>query len=162
MGLMSFVQHTHPRMAWYDDEREWSFYHVQLKSSAHVRFPWPFERVLNNIMDHPAHHLDPAIPLYNLPASQKLLEEMAQPHAVTYLWTPWNYLQTCSACKLYDYRRHCWTDFAGNPTTPCNLPAFPHPQSSVISDQSPVISDEAKRQAADAARGLASSLITDD
>ena len=38
------------------------------RSTAHVVFPWPIERLLNNIMDHPAHHLDPTIPLYNLPA----------------------------------------------------------------------------------------------
>jgi omega-6 fatty acid desaturase (delta-12 desaturase) len=127
MGFMSFVQHTHPRMAWYDDEAEWSFYHVQLRSTAHVRFPWPIERLLNNIMDHPAHHLDPAIPLYNLPMSQKLLEEVTTTHSVVYLWTPWGFYRTCAACKLYDYRRHCWTDFNGNPTTPTNLPDFPRP-----------------------------------
>jgi omega-6 fatty acid desaturase (delta-12 desaturase) len=130
MGFASFVQHTHPRMAWYNDEAEWSFYHVQLKSSAHVIFPWPIERLLNNIMDHPAHHLDPAIPLYNLPQSQKLLEETAPQDAVVVRWTPWEYLRTCAACKLYDFRRHCWTDFDGVPTTPCNLPELPLPAES--------------------------------
>jgi len=80
MGFVSFLQHTHPSMAWYDNEAEWSFYHVQLRSTAHVRFPWPIERLLNNILDHPAHHLDPTIPLYNLPDSQKLLEEVAGAH----------------------------------------------------------------------------------
>ena len=77
MGFVSFLQHTHPRTAWYDDEAEWSFYHVQLRSTTHVTFPWPIERLLHNIMDHPAHHIDPTIPLYELPASQKLLEERA-------------------------------------------------------------------------------------
>jgi omega-6 fatty acid desaturase (delta-12 desaturase) len=125
MGFVSFVQHTHPRMAWYDDEEEWSFYHVQLRSTAHVKFPWPIERLLNNIMDHPAHHLDPTIPLYNLTGSQRLLEEVAGPHAVVYRWTPADFWRTCAACKLYDFERHCWTDFAGVPTTPCNLPEFP-------------------------------------
>ena len=127
MGFVSFIQHTHPRMAWYDNEKEWSFYHVQLRSTAHVVFPWPIERLLNNIMDHPAHHLDPRIPLYNLPKSQKLLEETAPEHAVVVRWTPWEYLRTCAACKLYDFRRHCWTDFRGRPTTPCNLPSLAQP-----------------------------------
>ena len=36
MGLMSFIQHTHPRLAWYDSESEWSFYHVNMTSTAHV------------------------------------------------------------------------------------------------------------------------------
>ncbi len=57
MGFISFIQHTHPRLAWYDDPQEWSFYHVQLKSSTHVVFPFPIERILNNIMDprRPSH-----------------------------------------------------------------------------------------------------------
>jgi len=121
-GVVSFIQHTHPRTAWYDNEKEWSFYHVQLRSTTHVVFPWPIERLLNNIMDHPAHHIDPTIPLYELHSSQKLLEQQAPKHSVVvYYWTPLEYLRTCRACKLYDYRRHCWLDFAGKPTTPEGL-----------------------------------------
>jgi omega-6 fatty acid desaturase (delta-12 desaturase) len=122
MGVVTFIQHTHPRTAWYDNEDEWSFYHVQLRSTTHVVFPWPIERLLNNIMDHPAHHIDPTIPLYELPASQRLLEQRAPEHSVVVpYWTPMEYLRTCRACKLYDYRRHCWLDFAGHPTTPEGL-----------------------------------------
>jgi omega-6 fatty acid desaturase (delta-12 desaturase) len=124
MGFVSFIQHTHPLMAWYDCEDEWSFYHVQLRSTAHVIFPWPVERLLHNIMDHPAHHLDPTIPLYELPRSQKLLEEACPEFAVVIPWTPLEYLRTCSACKLYDFHRHCWTDFNGNPTSPQGLPGL--------------------------------------
>lgn len=121
MGFVSYLQHTHPRIAWYDNEREWSFYHVQLKSTTHVVFPWPIERLLNNIMDHPAHHLDPAIPLYELPPSQKRLEEMAPAHSVVIPWSIREYFRICRVCKLYDYRKHCWLDFQGNPTTPSGL-----------------------------------------
>lgn len=122
MGFMSFIQHTHPLLAWYDDPAEWSFYHVQLKSSTHVMFPWPIERLLNNIMDHAAHHIDPTIPLYNLPESQRLLEQTCPEHAAVIRWTPWQFWETCQVCKLYDFKRHCWTDFAGRATSPCNLP----------------------------------------
>ncbi len=136
MGFVSYIQHTHPRMAWYDNEEEWSFYHVQMRSTAHVVFPWPIERILHNIMDHPAHHLDTQIPLYRLPQAQKALEESAPMHAVVIHWTPWDYLHTCSACKLYDFHRHCWTDFAGTPTTPCNLPGLPRPRAGLSAAQS--------------------------
>jgi omega-6 fatty acid desaturase (delta-12 desaturase) len=132
MGFVSFIQHTHPRMAWYDNEDEWSFYHVQLRSTAHVVFPWPIEHLLHNIMDHPAHHLDPQIPLYRLPQAQKALEETAAEHAVVIRWTPLDYWRTCAACKLYDFDRHCWTDFAGVPTTPCNLPELPVPAADTL------------------------------
>jgi omega-6 fatty acid desaturase (delta-12 desaturase) len=116
-GAASFVQHTHPRTAWYDREDEWSFYHVQLRSSTHAVLPWPLGPMLHNIMDHPAHHIDPTIPLYELPASQKLLEERAPEHSVVVPLTVREYLRICRVCKLYDYRRHCWLDFDGNPTT---------------------------------------------
>jgi omega-6 fatty acid desaturase (delta-12 desaturase) len=125
MGFVSFLQHTHPRIAWYDDPDEWSFYHVQLRSTTHVTFPWPIERLLNNIMDHPAHHIDPTIPLYELPASQRLLEERTPEHSVVVPWSVREYLRICRCCKLYDYRRHCWLDFAGNPTTPEGLNRVP-------------------------------------
>jgi omega-6 fatty acid desaturase (delta-12 desaturase) len=125
MGFVSFLQHTHPRMAWYNREDEWTFYHVQLKSTAHVVFPWPVERLLYNIMDHPAHHIDPTIPLYELTESQRELEQTCPEHAVVIRWTPLDYFRTCAACKLYDFERHCWTDFRGVATTPGDLPGLP-------------------------------------
>jgi len=121
MGFVSFIQHTHPDTVWYDDQRQWSFYQVQLASSTHVTFPWPIERILHNIMDHPAHHIDPAIPLYQLPASQKALEQFAPEHSLVVPFTIGEYLRICRTCKLYDYRRHRWLDFDGNPTTECQI-----------------------------------------
>lgn len=124
MGFVTFIQHTHPRLAWYDDPKEWTFYHVQLKSSTHVVFPYPIERLLNNIMDHAAHHIDPAIPLYHLPESQRLLEQTCAEHAAVIRWSPWQYLELCRACKLYDFERHCWTDFEGRVTSDTGLPTL--------------------------------------
>ncbi|MEO5912809.1 MAG: fatty acid desaturase [Luteolibacter sp.] len=124
MGFVTYLQHTHPRLAWYDDPKEWSFYHVQLKSSTHVVFPYPIERLLNNIMDHAAHHIDPTIPLYHLPKSQRLLEESCEEHAAVIRWSPWQHLELCRVCKLYDFERHCWTDFEGNATSEMGLPGL--------------------------------------
>lgn len=121
MGFISFIQHTHPRLPWYDREEEWSFYHVQLTCTSHVVFPWLVERVLHNIMSHTAHHLDPGIPLYELPRSQNLLENSCPEHAVVIQWSWRDYFQTCAACKLYDFRRLCWTDFNGVSTTPFGI-----------------------------------------
>jgi omega-6 fatty acid desaturase (delta-12 desaturase) len=95
---------------------------VQLKSSTHVVFPIPIERIFNNIMDHAAHHIDPAIPLYHLPKSQRLLEQSCEEHAAVIRWSPWQYLELCRVCKLYDFDRHCWTDFEGNATSETGLP----------------------------------------
>jgi omega-6 fatty acid desaturase (delta-12 desaturase) len=123
MGVTTFVQHTHPRAAWYDDEDEWQFYHVQLRSSTHMVLPGPLAAVLHNIMDHPAHHIDPTIPLYELPESQSLLEREAPEDSIVVPLTWREYLRICRSCKLYDYRRHCWLDFDGRPTTEMGLNA---------------------------------------
>jgi acyl-lipid omega-6 desaturase (Delta-12 desaturase) len=117
MGVVTFVQHTHPRTVWYDDEAEWSFYHVQLCSSTHMVLPPLLGSLLRNIMDHPAHHIDPTIPLYELPASQRLLEEHAPEHSLVIPFTVSEYLRICRVCKLYDYRAHRWLDFDGRPTS---------------------------------------------
>jgi omega-6 fatty acid desaturase (delta-12 desaturase) len=121
MGFVSFIQHNHPTMPWYNKPEEWSFFRVQLTSTAHVQFPWPIERILHNIMDHPAHHLDTQIPLTALPRSQRHLEQSCPEHAVVIRWTLWDYFRTTAKCKLYDFDRHCWTDFKGVPTTPLSL-----------------------------------------
>ena len=121
MGVVSFVQHTHPRVAWYDNEAEWTFHHAQLRGSTHVALPRVVDVLLSNIMDHPAHHLDPRLSLHALPASQKALEDHAPHHSMVVSGSPAEYWRTCRACKLYDFRRHCWTDFAGNPTSALGL-----------------------------------------
>ena len=117
MGIASFVQHTHPRTAWYDDPEEWQFYHVQLSSSTHMVLPWPLGAMLHHIMDHPAHHIDPTIPLYELPDSQARLEHHSPDDSIVVRLTLGEFLRICRVCKLYDYRRHCWLDFDGRPTT---------------------------------------------
>jgi omega-6 fatty acid desaturase (delta-12 desaturase) len=117
IGIASFLQHTHPRGAWYDDPEEWRFYKVQLHSSTHVLLPRPFGAILHNIMDHPAHHIDPGIPLYELPESQRLLEGAAPAESILVPLTWGEYRRICRTCKLYDYRRHRWLDFDGRPTT---------------------------------------------
>lgn len=122
MGVVTFVQHTHPRTAWYDDEKEWSFYHVQLLSTTHMVLPKPIARMLHNIMDHPAHHIDPTIPLYELPASQRLLEQQTPEHSIVERLTVGEYLRICRICKLYDFREHRWLDFHGRPTSESAIP----------------------------------------
>jgi omega-6 fatty acid desaturase (delta-12 desaturase) len=117
MGTASFVQHTHPRAVWFDKESDWDFHNVQLTSSTHMVLPWPLERILHNIMDHAAHHIDPRIPLYELPESQRMLEQQAPDHVIVQRLTWREYLRICRACKLYDYREHRWLDFDGLPTS---------------------------------------------
>ena len=63
IALLIFLHHTHPRIPWFDDSEEWSFYKGQILGTVHVQFPGPINWVIHNIMEHTAHHADPRAPL---------------------------------------------------------------------------------------------------
>ena len=116
-GFLTFQHHTHPRVAWYRDPADWSFFHGQICSVVHVEFPWLVEVVLHNIMQHTAHHVDPRIPLYHLKESQEQLEDSyaAQIVHVEFSWK--GFFRNLRACRLFDYTQHRWLDWDGTPTT---------------------------------------------
>lgn len=74
---------------------------------------------MRHVMEHTAHHADPAVPLYSLSNAQKSLEHSYRRDIVRVVWTPRGFLKTLNTCKLYDYTNHCWTDYEGKPTTEC-------------------------------------------
>lgn len=117
-GLVTFVQHTHPRVRWFADREEWCFYRGQVRGTVHITVPWPVGLLLHNVLDHTAHHADPRVPLYQLGDCQRHLER-AYPDVVMERWTPRQFRRTLATCRLYDYKHHRWLDFAGNATTGC-------------------------------------------
>jgi omega-6 fatty acid desaturase (delta-12 desaturase) len=58
------------------------------------------------------------VPLYRLRQAQKILEDRMPGRIVVQAFTWRWYFDTARRCKLYDYRRRAWTDFAGNVTAP--------------------------------------------
>ena len=74
-------------------------------------------------MQHTAHHLDVTIPLYRLRDAQRVVEESGT-RLVVYRWTPATFFRHLKICKLYDFERHCWTDFEGNATSETGLPTL--------------------------------------
>lgn len=116
MAFATLQHHTHPRVAWFDSREEWNFFFGQVEGTVHMKLPRWLELFYHNIFEHTAHHVDTKIPLYRLHESQRELE-LAYPVNVTILRTsPSALAETLRKCKLYDYRRHCWTDFQGRPT----------------------------------------------
>ncbi|MEX2169095.1 MAG: fatty acid desaturase [Pirellulales bacterium] len=114
--LMSFViylHHTHPRIKWYDDEEVWKRSPAQLESSVHVIFPGPINFIFHWIMEHTAHHLRPSIPLYRLPAAQRLIESRERDRIIVFRWSIAAHLDVVRRCKLYDFRARRWMDFEG-------------------------------------------------
>jgi len=117
MGFVVYQHHTHPRVPWYGDETDWTFYAGQVQSVVHVELPRPIELILHNIMEHTAHHVDPRIPLYNLEDCQKKLEQAYGPDLIVFPFTFGGYFQTLRTCRLFDYENHRWLDWDGTPTT---------------------------------------------
>jgi omega-6 fatty acid desaturase (delta-12 desaturase) len=117
MGFAIYHHHTDPSIRWRragdpaSDE-------LELDATQHVVFPGPVNALFHNIFEHAAHHADPLIPLYNLPAAQAALRERFGDAVRAKRWTPSGFLDTVRRCKLYDYDAGCWTDFRGVRTSP--------------------------------------------
>ena len=116
MGAVIYFQHTHPTIAWFDNTEEWETTREGLSGTMLVSFPKRLGWIVNNIMEHPAHHLDVRIPLYQLEEAQQALN--AQQTDAPSRAFGWKLISACvRCCKLYDYAEHRWTDFDGNFTS---------------------------------------------
>ena len=118
MGFATFQHHTHPRVVWYADEGEWSFFRSQVQGTVHVEMPVWVERLLHNIMEHTAHHVDTRVPLYNLADAQRAVEAAyGEENVIVERFTLAGVGRTFRTCQLYDYGAHCWLSFDGERTT---------------------------------------------
>jgi acyl-lipid omega-6 desaturase (Delta-12 desaturase) len=122
MGATTYMQHTHTRVPWFEALEEWRGVGGQDEVTVQVEVPRWYGFISHHIMDHPAHHAHPKIPLYRLAAAQRELNRPLGSRAVRQRFSPAYLWRTLASCKLYDYRQHRWLDFAGNPTSPCTLP----------------------------------------
>lgn len=116
MGFVIYAHHTHPEVAWFDNRDDWTFHRSQVLSTVHARLPQPLDFLSNNIMEHTAHHVMPAIPLYRLRRAQAKLRSLFP--AIRFVELRGSYLSIVRACKLFDFKRRQWVDFDGNPTGP--------------------------------------------
>lgn len=118
IGFATFQHHTHPRVLWYDDERTWSFFRSQVQGTVHIVFPRWIELLLQNIMEHTAHHVDTKIPLYNLTNAQRAIEAAyGEENVIVEPFSFRGMQNTFRVCQLYDYTQHKWLSFTGEPTT---------------------------------------------
>jgi omega-6 fatty acid desaturase (delta-12 desaturase) len=116
LALSIYVQHTHPRVPWFDDEATWSSYGGNIRGTTHVELPINIAPLWSMVLEHTAHHAMTSIPIYNLRQAQANLLERYGEEVVRYMLTPASYMAITRACKLYDFKRACWTDFDGVPT----------------------------------------------
>ena len=118
VGIIVYIQHTHPKIAWFEEKDLIPFSQRTIYSTIRVIFPGKMNSLLfYNVMDHHAHHLIPSIPVYNLSKAQEILENSYVGIPLVYNFSIREYLNIIKKCKLFDFEKNCWTDFHGIPTT---------------------------------------------
>jgi omega-6 fatty acid desaturase (delta-12 desaturase) len=117
MGMTVYLQHTHPAVPWFDSSEQWARLGRPEEVTIHVVMPTWYNYLTHHIMEHPAHHVHMKIPSYRLRPAQRELNQLLGPQAVIQPFSLGYLLKATSACKLYNYTLHCWTDFRGRPTS---------------------------------------------
>jgi len=115
IGFVVFLHHTSPQIAWFSNRQEWQRNRAYLTATACVRFPLGLDRLMHNIMEHNAHHLNPGIPMFTLRAAQQVLRDKF-PGLCDYSINRRTYMDVVRRCKLYDFANHQWLDFDGRVT----------------------------------------------
>jgi omega-6 fatty acid desaturase (delta-12 desaturase) len=110
VGLVVYLHHTHPELRWYAQRREWQQDAAQVSATAHMLVPAALGIWMHHIMEHPAHHLNSTIPLYNLKAAQRRLYELGAA-CKRMPFTLAHYVDCLRTCKLYDYTTNSWIPF---------------------------------------------------
>jgi omega-6 fatty acid desaturase (delta-12 desaturase) len=117
IGFVVYVHHTHVRVSWHDDKKKWADAQPFVSTTVHLTFPFNIGALMHHIMEHTAHHVSMAVPLYQLKKAQQWLED-AMPGRIIVQRFSWRwYFETARHCKLYDFSQRCWTDFTGKPTS---------------------------------------------
>ena len=122
MGFVVYLHHTHPTIAWFQNRQEWQRHRAYLTATACARLPFGIDRLMHNIMEHNAHHVNPRIPMFSLREAQHVLQEKF-PELCDYRLNWRTYTDNARHCKLYDYAAHAWLDFDGRVTARVALPA---------------------------------------
>ena len=112
MGFVVYNHHTSESVRFFKKRSQWRFYEGQIKGTVHMVFPRPVGMILNQIMEHTAHHIDINIPLYRLAAAQRFIEQQLGDDLIIERWSLRSFLSTVRSCQLYDYDRHRWVSFA--------------------------------------------------
>jgi len=117
IGFVVYVHHTHTDVQWHAERTAWSRAQPFVSTTVHLTFPFGIGSAMHHIMEHTAHHVDMSIPLYRLKGAQSTLEHMLPGRIVVQPFSWRWYFDTARRCKLYDFERGCWTDYAGEATS---------------------------------------------
>jgi omega-6 fatty acid desaturase (delta-12 desaturase) len=114
IGTVVYVQHIAPDIAWWPRQR-WRKLPGQIEGTASYHIPAWLNFFWHNILLHVAHHVDPRIPFYHLPAAVAALARR-YPDVVRVRRLRWrDYRHSTRTCKLYDFDRAAWVGYDRRP-----------------------------------------------
>lgn len=125
VGYTVYYQHTHPQIPWFRSREAMEANGGQEQVTVAMKYSRVYGFLTHQIMEHHAHHVHPLIPHYRLRAAQARLAELVRTPLIVERPTLPHLLQVHRTCKLYDYDRHRWLDFAGRPTSEVLVAASP-------------------------------------
>ena len=112
MGTTAFLQHTHPTARWSEESSDPKSRLGQVELTVLVNFPRWYDLLSHNIMQHPAHHVNPRIPWHRLYEAQRRLSAATEVAIISETMTPLYVLSLCRTCQVYDYENNAWGGFA--------------------------------------------------
>jgi omega-6 fatty acid desaturase (delta-12 desaturase) len=116
IGAVVYVQHIGAVIPWWPHER-WRKLAGQVEGTVSYEIPGWLNAFWHNILMHVAHHVDPRVPFYHLPAATAALAQ-GYPDLAEQRRLGWReYWRTTRTCKLYDAERAIWVDYAGRPVS---------------------------------------------
>ena len=111
-AFVFYVHHTDPSARWYDDKGEWRSAQPNLEGTHSITLPLRLDVLLHHVMEHPAHHVNAAIPSYHLAAAQRALEKCYPEDFVQRHITIRRFIEITRRCELYDGKGHQWLTFS--------------------------------------------------
>jgi acyl-lipid omega-6 desaturase (Delta-12 desaturase) len=115
MSFTIYLNHTHPSIPWFQDEKCWKAHRTVQGDTASVIMPITIAPLYTKVMSHSVHHVQPGVPVYALPEAEAELKK-GYSGLVEYTLGLGTYKSIYRTCKLFDFERMCWTDFNGVPT----------------------------------------------
>ena len=108
IGLIVFLQHTHPKIPFFYNKAGWSHHTAAIKCSTIIHCSKLSTLLLHNILLHTTHHLDTRIPFYHL---RKANQGLCEHHTEDIVQYNFSWKKVCKIffdCQLYDYSTHTW------------------------------------------------------
>ena len=116
-----YVQHTHPRVIWFNSKPNRADEGRQDYISVQLRFPKSLSWLVHYVYDHAAHHVHIGIPCYRLAEAQIKLNQLIADKAVSENFSLYWLRSVQQHCKLYNYEQYQWLDYNGQPSLSSRL-----------------------------------------